>query len=336
MTDCAVSLVINVAPADVGMIEHTLPHQLRRLRADVAEVLLAADLAPPVGRFAEDWPRRRRALEAWLADQHQVRVIEVDYSAAARADVRERLGLSRWLPARDWRGGPAHAYWYALCAATHDAVLHLDADMLLGGAGQGWTAQALRIIDTHADVFSVSPLPGPPTADGALRSQTSRRDARWPGAHVFDSFSTRVFLLRRDHLRERLGGLAARFDRAHMLAALSRRRLPWVLPEVAVTRAMRARGLCRVDLPGDGVALWSLHPPYRGAAFLAALPGLVARIEANDLPEAQRGDHDLNDALFDWREARAALAARSRKRRWLRAMGLNEKTLGANAPGDQP
>jgi hypothetical protein len=299
-----------------------VPHQLRRLRAELSEVVLAVDLSPPVGRFAEDWPRRRRALEAWLAEQSQVRVVEIDYGARARTAVRDRLGVSRWLPLRDWRGGPAHAYWHALCAARHDAVMHLDADMLLGGAGQGWVAQSMQLIDAHADVFSVSPLPGPPTADGMLRSQASRRDARWPEAHVFDSFSTRVFLLRLSHVRRRLGGIRAEFDSAHVLAACSRGRLPWVLPEVAIARAMRARGLCRVDRLGEGAALWSLHPPYRSATLLAALPALIARVESGDVPEAQRGDHDINDALFDWREARAALAARSRRRRWLRGLGL--------------
>jgi hypothetical protein len=42
------------------------------------------------------------------------------------------------------------------------------------------------------------------------------------------------------------------------------------------------------------------------------LPELVRRVEAGDIPAAQRGDHDLNASLVDWSEATTAL----RQNRW--------------------
>ncbi len=47
-----------------------------------------------------------------------------------------------------------------------------------------------------------------------------------------------------------------------------------------------------------------LHPPYRSEEFYRALPGLIERIENDDIPEAQRGDYELNDSMFDWSRAR--------------------------------
>ena len=50
--------------------------------------------------------------------------------------------------------------------------------------------------------------------------------------------------------------------------------------------------------------MWSLHPPYRSEEFYRELPGLIERIENGDIPEAQRGDYELNDSMFDWSRAR--------------------------------
>jgi hypothetical protein len=58
--------------------------------------------------------------------------------------------------------------------------------------------------------------------------------------------------------------------------------------------------------------MWHLHPPYRCQDFYAKLPSLIERVERGDVPEAQRGDHDINDSLVDWTEARQRL----RENRW--------------------
>jgi hypothetical protein len=77
---------------------------------------------------------------------------------------------------------------------------------------------------------------------------------------------------------------------------------------------MRERGLVRRDFLGSAPGMWSLHPPYRCADFYAKLPDVIARVEDGNIPDAQRGDHDINGSMVDWSEAVALLA----KNRWWR------------------
>jgi hypothetical protein len=57
--------------------------------------------------------------------------------------------------------------------------------------------------------------------------------------------------------------------------------------------------------------MWSLHPPFRSEQFYRELPRLLERIEAGAVPDAQRGDYDINSSMFDW--SRAARRARLRR-----------------------
>ncbi|HEY7976458.1 MAG TPA: hypothetical protein VID72_14010, partial [Ktedonobacterales bacterium] len=80
---------------------------------------------------------------------------------------------------------------------------------------------------------------------------------------------------------------------------------PFALPEEILSRLLAQRRLLRVDVLGDAPGMWSLHPPYRTAAFYQRLPELLAQIEAGDVPEGQRGAHDLNGSMIDWSSAQA-------------------------------
>jgi hypothetical protein len=62
--------------------------------------------------------------------------------------------------------------------------------------------------------------------------------------------------------------------------------------------------MCRVDFLGNPPGMWSLHPPYRSAAFCAALPELINRVEAGETPASQAGRHEIADDLFDFSSAR--------------------------------
>jgi hypothetical protein len=68
---------------------------------------------------------------------------------------------------------------------------------------------------------------------------------------------------------------------------------------------MSKYGLVRVDFLGRHPGMWSLHPPYRSQLFYDRLPTLIQQIEAGEIPEAQRGDYDVNDNMVDWSSARA-------------------------------
>lgn len=103
--------------------------------------------------------------------------------------------------------------------------------------------------------------------------------------------------------------------RSRMRAALEGHP-PYALPEDTLTRAMRARGLTRIDLLGSAPGMWSLHPAMRSPESYAALPELVRRVEQGQVPDEQRGDFDVNDSMVDWSSARRA----ARRQVWWRRL----------------
>lgn len=70
----------------------------------------------------------------------------------------------------------------------------------------------------------------------------------------------------------------------------------------------------QIDLLGSDPGMWSVHPPYRSKLFYDRLPTLIQQIETGDVPEAQRGCHDMNDNMVDWSSSRKPLWKRAMKR----------------------
>jgi hypothetical protein len=163
-----------------------------------------------------------------------------------------------------------------------------------------------------------APLPGPPSADGRLRQLRGVAEADSPQSHRFEEMSTRLFLLDRGRFRSAIGALEPNPPPAlrSRIKALVEGNPCADLPEHLFTRKMRERRLVRRDFLGVAPGMWSLHPPYRCADFYEKMPELIARIEADDVPDAQRGDHDINGSLVDWSEATDRLA----KNRWWRRL----------------
>jgi hypothetical protein len=318
MSATPVTLQINLAPSDWAHARHLLPHQVAVWGPQVAEILLVVDTHRSAGRFSARWEEGRERILPLARSIPGARVVEVDYGAAAQAAVgAEFFGGRARVPAKDFRGGPYYSYFYALHAATHDWVLHADSDMLFGGRSDAWLAEAVADQLADARVLVSAPHPGPPAADGRLRSQVARAVPGRPGTHDFDTMSTRLFLLSRARFRATVGALRPRRPGPRaVVKALVERNPAQDLPEHLFTAAMRARGLVRREFLGSAPGLWHLHPPYRNAEFYAKLPDLVARCGRADMPEGQRGDHDVNDALVDWSDARAALRAN----RWWRRL----------------
>ncbi|HET6870952.1 MAG TPA: hypothetical protein VFH80_33890 [Solirubrobacteraceae bacterium] len=311
-----VTLQINLAPPDVLHAVHVAPHQLRVWGDQVDEVLFTLDaVRPSAGRFAERWnellPAMNELLERLEREHRHARVDVVDASPATVSRVAARFFAGEWIPMKDSRGGPLYAYFYGLHRAENELVLHVDSDMLFGGGSQTWVQEAVAAIRADDSVLLAGPLPGPPRVDGRLCGQPDARPE--PGlrrAFRFHSMSTRVFLLDRARLSERVGALPLApplLFRSRVKALINRN--PMVaMPEQILTREMRRHRLARVDFLGEDPGMWSLHPPYRSSEFYRALPGLIARVEANDLPDEQRGHYDFVDALFDFSEVRAKLS----------------------------
>ena len=125
--------------------------------------------------------------------------------------------------------------------------------------------------------------------------------------------STRLFLLDRGRFRSAIGALAPTPPPSlrSRIKAFVEGNPSADLPEHLFTREMRRRRMVRRDFLGTAPGMWSLHPPYRCADFYGKLPDLISRIETGNVPEAQRGDHDINGSLVDWTEALDRLARES-------------------------
>jgi hypothetical protein len=309
-----VTLQINLAPTDLPTAVHTVPHQLRQWGRQVDEVLFVVDLHRSRGKFAEGWEERlpglRRLIEDCCTGHPHARSVDVDYSWNARTAVERYFFSGMTMPAKDYRGAPFYAYFFALLAASHDHVLHFDSDMLFGGGSQTWIEEALQILERRPEVLACNPLPGPPTADGTLRSQTLPREPGESPAFRSPALSTRLFVLDRRRITD------LRIERPTAREAFGARidgNPPFLPAEGVISRAMARSGLGRIDFLGASPGMWGLHPPYRSPAFYERLPALVAEIERGDVPEAQRGCHEVEDCLVDWSDVRPSARNRLEK-----------------------
>lgn len=300
-----VTLQINLAPTDLPTAVHTVPHQLRQWGSQVDEVLFVVDLHRSRGKFAEGWEERlpglRALIEECLTAHPHGRSVDVDYSEQARGSVERYFFSGASIPAKDYRGAPFFAYFFALLEASHDVVLHFDSDMLFGGGSPTWIDEALHLLAEHPEVLACNPLPGPPTDDGTLRSQSLPPEPMASPAFRSPALSTRLFLLDRRRIR----GLAP--ERAGAKESFGARvdgNPPYLPAEVVISREMARSDLARVDFLGTSPGMWSVHPPYRSATFYARLPSLVAEIERGDIPDGQLGRHEVEDCLVDWTDVR--------------------------------
>jgi hypothetical protein len=314
-----VTLQINLSPGDYRHAPLLLPHQLRFWGGLVQEILLVVDEAPPRGRFAEGWEKGRDVLQSFLKTLSGVRIVPVDYSPAAMASVAKRFFTGRSIPRKDCRGGPYYAYFFGLHAATNDLVLHCDSDMFFGGSAAGWLPEAVQILAQKEYVAFTAPLPGPPSPDGHFRQlEADPFTIGNTAGFRFGEMSTRTFLFDRSRFCTEAGPMQAiRPVLRQQLLALADGNPRFELPEKILSRHVAKHGLVRFDFAGPQPGCWTLHPPYRCRDFFEKLPELIARVERNDLPREQLGDHDINSSLVDWSEAKALM----RKRRWWHRLG---------------
>ena len=317
-----VTLQINLAPNDLPTVVHTLPHQLRQVGGQVDEIDLTLDVhRSSRARFAEDWEERRPAMNRFLAeivDQWpSARVCEVDYSPEARATVSRTFLGGAEVPRKARSGEAMHSYLWGFLEARNDCVLHLDADMMLGGGSQTWVGEAVGLLDEREDVVFCAPLAGPPTPDGELPARVVEGIHTWRGvflgrepepplAYRLGHASTRIWLARRSQFIAALCPL-------RLLRSPWRKRArarvdgnpPYENLEETFTEAMLRTGDVRIDYLGEEPGMWSLHPLWRSKAFFDALPGLIERVEAGDMPDDQLGDYDVGDSLVDWSSVHA-------------------------------
>ena len=302
-----VSLQINLSPSDYPSARFILPHQLAVLGKQVDEIVLITESKPSNGRFATGWQEnvgKLNTLLTELSSQYPIKIINVDYSVEEKKNIAQYFFGTNHIPEKDFRGGPFYCYFFGLYHCQNDIVLHLDADIFLGGQSNTWIAEATDIFTTNDAVFCVCPLPGPPAHGEKLIGQHILHKFE-DSAYKFqlNGFSTRIFMIRKsllykDKLKLKKPGLK------NQLKALISGNANADLPEHFVSDFMKRHQLSRIDFLGRGKGLWSLHPPYRNAFFYENLPSIIKRIEENDLPESQKGFYDIVDELCDWNDVK--------------------------------
>lgn len=305
----ATTLQINLAPTDLPHLIHTLPHQFRQFGDQVDEILLTKDLRRSSGKYATAWKERLPDFITFVEDQcaknPKVRSHEVDYSSEEMIKVSVLFFGGKAIPAKDWMGAPFYAYFSGLYNARYNYIFHIDSDMLFGGGSQTWIAEAIQLMEARSEVIACNPLPGPPTTDGSLRSQTLMPELYTSLAFRAYGISTRVIFLDRQRVISRLAPLPLiqpslpRIWQSHLEG-----NFPYIPAENVLSWVAQQRGLIRIDFLGQGSGMWSVHPPYRSKLFYERLPSLIQCIEHGEIPEGQRGYHDLNDSMVDWSSIR--------------------------------
>jgi len=337
MSGTNVCLQINMAALDIRHVPQTLPHQLRMLGGQVDEIQFTLDTHQSrasryaVGNYAEARAELRRYLESVCADFPQASVVDVDYSAAAMAEVARAFIGGDFIPKKAENGSPFYPYLYGLFRARSDYVFHMDSDILYGGGSPCWIAEAVAMLERNRDVLACNPLAGPPRADGRLTTQTAASSDFERFRHSFDTISTRVFILDRRRFLNGDDKIPLMPPKGLMLlSSFINNTPPYLALEDCMTALMRAKGLRRVDFLGSGQGMWSVHPAFRSDRFYRELPHLIQRIEVNDIPDAQRGDYNLNDSMIDWSDVRRRTTAWTRVQRRLRfaVSGISERVLG--------
>lgn len=308
MTD--LTLQINLSAGDAAYLELTVP-RLLAAHPGVAERLLIVDLCKPqrtgivdpARRYPEPaFSERRERVAAcarrWLAAGQVDRVVWLEPGDPRFARIA-RTYLRPWATeTHDYGGCALMGYLAAFDECRTRWLLHYDADVMLYQApGFDWAPHARNAIGENRSIVAAIPRPCPPALDPPdLPSRHERlaltpHPAGWLNAW----FSTRCYLFDCETLRHHLPLLQGRLYWETLAAKLLRRGYPRS-PEILLFRRLAAAGRWRLTL--NDRRAWFLHPPRKDAAFVAALPRLLGEIAAGRAPDVQRGQQELDLALW--------------------------------------
>lgn len=292
-------LSILVSRIDTRFMLQTIPHLVRACRFPFERRVLVVDTAPLGRRYA----RRpgigtMEELQACCAQLVQAGIIDVvapiDYSAEYHRRMYRKHFAGLMRQTHSSGGYPILGSIFAVEESPADYLVHFDSDMLLYQApGFNWIEEGLRLLRAHQDLIAVLPRSGPPSWDGRLiqQEETGERFERDPrGLFCFKTFTSRGFLIDRQRFK-RVLPLRPRMPFLELLRNYFRTRNTMPEWEVMVGYRLAEIGLARADI--DSSDAWTIHPNDRGEEFEAALPSLIARIEAGHFPPEQGGYYDL-------------------------------------------
>ena len=284
-------------PADAPFIGMTLPHLLRMCAYDFRDVIVVFDDLPKAGRDADAASEPLAALKGMQDDGVISKIVRLSTVHSRERQLSEKY-FGRTLPgARDRRGIPLLGWIAGLDEARTDFVVHFDSDILLHQRrGHSWLTEAMALIRSDSSAMFVAPRPGPPTVDGGLRGQQVPPTLGEDGNFRFKQFSSRRFLISKRRFEALLPTpllYTSRRDRMLMKLGFGNALQMW---EECVSATLQRSGYYRVHLASP--TAWSVHCKDHSPRWVAALPSILARVEAGVFPEAQAGYYDLR--LADW------------------------------------
>mgnify|MGYP003575082018 CR=1 FL=1 len=305
----AITLQISLAPSDYRYSIHLLHHQIRVFNEQVDEILLTYDTHKSKGHFATNWEANNEKMWAFLSKiaetNPKIKLVKIDYGKEINFNIAKTFFGKKTIPAKDWRGGPFYTYFFGIYMSSHPFVLHIDSDLFFGGLSQSWLSEAIELYNNDSDILFINPLAGPPRTDGILIDQTYKSYHNRSFHFSFINVSTRIFLVNKARLSEHTFTKIKTKKIGEIVRAIYKGNPPYILPEQFMSDSMLKHKKIRVDFKGKEPGLWTLHPPYRTEWFYENIPLIIKKIEANNVPENQKGFYDIVDELVDWTEAKA-------------------------------
>lgn len=292
------SLAFRIARTDFPFIESLVPHLVRACQFDFADRFVVVDTAPlsgdflqrpGVGSLDEIFACCNRFIAAGVID----RVVPMDYSEAFRRQVYGKHFGRDLRFVRDYRGSTVLGSLVPIEAARTDYLVYFDSDLLLyQQAGFSWIERGIELLQQHEDILVVTPLSGPPAADGRLQQRGipySRDAAR--GIYQFKEFTNRKFLIDRRRFASILPIAPRWVSWKRRLASTFTNRSALLNWESMLSQHLETVPYIRAELMSPQA--WTLHTPDHGATFIENLPTLVDKVEAGWYPREQAGDYDL-------------------------------------------
>ncbi|WP_179374541.1 glycosyltransferase family A protein [Winogradskyella wichelsiae] len=312
-TRLPVTVQINLAPSDFKHSIHLLPHHLELFSGITEKILLVVDLHKSKGRFSDNWEYGKNKLFSLInslqKEYKELEVIEVDYSK--NGEIGQTFFNNSFCPVKDFRGGPYYAYLFGIYSCKSEYIFHVDSDIIFSGDSYKWLSEAILKLEENQDIMSCSPLPGPPHPDKIIYNNQIE-DQKEPYSYLFDSFSTRLFLINKAHFIYEM--LPLPLEKGNLRSRIKGKvegNGIYELPENILTNQLRNKSKYRLDFYGEP-GFYSLHPPYRNEQFYKELPMLIEKVKNDSVPHEQRGHYDVNSSMIDWSNA----IVKIKKNRW--------------------
>jgi hypothetical protein len=304
-----ISLQINVSAADLEVCKRILQRQITFWYEELDEIIITVESKKSYGKFAKDFDKNSEdliaLLEKYKSAYPKLRYHFVDYSQQRHTTLAKLFFDTTSMPEKDYRGCAFYSYLDGLAVCKNKYIIHLDSDMLIGGTPNAWLQNAVDLLNSDKTYLVVNPLAGPPAPDFDIKQSYVKKTGKYD--FVFDKMSTRIFLIDMEKLsvhkttlkkvpptpRYIKNAIKNNFTRGYMAL------------EDLFSVMMRQRGFVRIDTLGqdENHIAYSLHPLVKPDHYIQAIPDLLKKIDADDIPDAQRGNYNIHNDFFDFQTA---------------------------------